>query len=224
MRTTALGNELALMELSRVEAEDSVTFIDSVIEKRCLLRSKLEEKRKNKLHNLQEPLLHILDDPALTENRGKNRGKGRKRRKSSSCSSVREIIPSCLPTCDNDNLRYVKHVVKNNDKLPLTRSKNHFSQASSLSSFGSTNQSRALLERGRAALNRAPTSSTVITWAPSTLEMSAGDSHHEHADSRHYRRKHFAKQKKWRFFRLGICTMPKPKRHRYFSHPWGSID
>ena len=108
--------------------------------------------------------------------------------------------------------------------VPQTHSKNHLSQASSLGSSVSTNQSRAPLERGGAVLNRAPTPSTVITPAPPTLKTSAGDSHREHADGRHDRCKRSAKQKKWHFwmyhrtlmtiFRLGIYTMPKPKRHR----------
>ena len=42
----SLGNKLVMMEMSRVEVEDYATFINSVINKRCLLRSKLEEKKK----------------------------------------------------------------------------------------------------------------------------------------------------------------------------------
>ena len=161
----SLSNELALMEMSRAEVENYITFTDSVIDKRCLLRSKLEEKRKNKLKNLQESLLRIPDDPVLVKNRGKNRRKGRKRRRSGSRLFTREIIPSCSPKRDNDNLRQTRGENINNSSQ--TRSKDHSSQASSLSSPGSTNQSRAPLLTVRAALNRAPTSTTILTPASS---------------------------------------------------------
>ena len=100
-----------------------------------------------------------------------------------------------MPTRDNDNLHETRGENNNNNKLPQTRSKNHFSQALSLSSSAFTNQSRAPLEREVAVLNRAPTPSTVITRASPTLETSAGNSHREHADGRHDRRKRSAKQK-----------------------------
>ena len=56
-----------MMEKSRVEAEDYVIFSDSVEEKRFLLWSKQEEKRKNKLYNLQESPLHIPVDSVTTK-------------------------------------------------------------------------------------------------------------------------------------------------------------
>ena len=44
---TSLGNELFQMEMSKAENEDYITFSDSVMNKLCLLRSKLEKKRRN---------------------------------------------------------------------------------------------------------------------------------------------------------------------------------
>ena len=101
-----------------------------------------------------------------------------------------------MPTHDNDKFRERHGKNTTNNKLLQMRSKNHFSLASSLSSSGPTNHSRALLERGGTALNRAPTPSTVITRAPPTLDTSAGDGHHKHANGCHDHRKRSDKQKK----------------------------
>ena len=56
---TKLGDELHTLDTTREKDENSLTFHNTLIDKHCLLHTKLERRRQQKIEHLQELLLQM---------------------------------------------------------------------------------------------------------------------------------------------------------------------
>ena len=77
-KLTNLDEEIHTLDLERHEVEDLDNFQDLLLDKRCLLRTKLERKRDEKIQSLQDSLLTL--DSVNSHNQGNNSSNTRRAR------------------------------------------------------------------------------------------------------------------------------------------------